>query len=201
MAAKYGVVLFMGVAHVQHGEPALLEPGRHLPVRITGHQQPHVVVDPERLPALELDRMALAGDQVLQLAFGLLVASPETLVGVQHQQRDHVAVEPSGDVTRVRHQLVVHAEQALHHLAELGLADALLAAQRERGAALERGSLEDIGQPRHHPRIELGVAAADVVAYMRQEFRAVALARFDRETAPQIVEVRLSLYPGKKPMS
>ena len=52
------------------------------------------------------------------------------------------------------------------------------------------GSLKDVGKPRHHPRIEIVVALADVVVHMREEFGAVALARLDREAAPQIVKAR-----------
>ena len=75
-------VLDMGFADVQDGEPALLESGRHLPILITGHQQPRVVGDPKRFFAFELDRMFVAGDQVFQLAFGLLVAGPKAFVGM-----------------------------------------------------------------------------------------------------------------------
>jgi hypothetical protein len=38
----------------------------------------------------------LAGDEILELAFGLLVAGPKAFVRVQHQQRDHVRVEAAG---------------------------------------------------------------------------------------------------------
>ena len=84
----------------------------------------------------------------------------------------------------------MHAEQALHHFADFGLADTLLAPQRERGAALDRRALKNVGKPRHHPCVERVVALADVVVQMREELGAVALARLDREAAPQIVKVR-----------
>src|SRR5262249_36096941 len=72
--------------------------------------------------------------------------------------------------------------------AELGLADALLSAQRQRSPALLVGMLKDVGEPSNYPVVERAVVLTNILMDMGQKLRAVALARLDGEAAPQIVE-------------
>jgi len=45
--------------------------------------------------------MEIAGDKVLDLALGSMIAGPEPFVGVQQQCRDEICVEPPGDIARI----------------------------------------------------------------------------------------------------
>src|SRR5262249_55170773 len=87
------VILPSALAHVEHGEAALLEAGRHEPVRISGHKQAHVISYRHRLLALELDEAVVAGHEVLELALGGLVSGPERLVAVQKKAGSQMRVE------------------------------------------------------------------------------------------------------------
>src|SRR5262249_7561654 len=68
-----------------------------------------------------------------------------------------------------------------------GLADAGLAAERERGAELLVGLLRDLSEPADDPAIEIVIALGDVVADVGEKFFAFARAWLDRESAPEIV--------------
>src|SRR5258705_4308032 len=73
-------------------------------------------------------------------------------------------------------------------LADLGLADAGLAAESESGAELDVGLLHDLGEPADDPVAEEFVALGDVVTDVGEKLAAVTTrARLDREALPQIV--------------
>jgi len=95
-----GSILRMLLANVEYGPAPLLEPGWHQPVRVTAYVQPDVVLDVDRIHTLVFEHVLVARHQVAQRADGALVASPERLVGVQHDYRRHVCVELAGDVAR-----------------------------------------------------------------------------------------------------
>ena len=43
---------------------------------------PIVIADLNRFSTLELDEMEISGDEIFDLAFGRMVAGPETLIGM-----------------------------------------------------------------------------------------------------------------------
>ena len=101
-----------------------------------------------------------------------------------------MGVELPRDVARVGDQHVVVAEQAADHLADLGLADAHLAAKHQRRVQLLLWMLEDVGEPPDDPAIEGGIIAADVVAKVGKELGAVSRSRLDGESLPHVVVAR-----------
>src|SRR5260370_41424475 len=77
--------------------------------------------------------------------------------------------------------------QRAEELADFGLGDAHFAAEGERRAWLHSWLLHDLREPCNNPIVVSIIAPSDIVAKMSQELRAVALARLDGESAPEIV--------------
>src|SRR6266705_4917507 len=184
--AEVAVILPSAVADVEHGEPSLFEAGRHDPSLWTGHQQTDVVRDIYRVLSLVLDEVPLARDEVPQLADVTVGAGIERLVAVQQDAARQMRVEVAGDVSRVGDPHVVVRDERANNLADDGLADALLAAKRERGVRLLAGSLEQRRDPSDDPATVLLVSAAHVVPDVRQEKGTVAGLRLDRPSTPHV---------------
>ena len=91
----------MLLADIEHREAPLFHPSRHEPIGISGDQQPNVIGDLDRFLALELDEVKIARDEILNLAFGGMVAGPKAFVCVQQQGRDEMRIEARGDIARV----------------------------------------------------------------------------------------------------
>jgi hypothetical protein len=84
------VILHVSLPDIEHGEAPLLHPGRDQPIGIAADQKADKVADTYRLLALELDEMEIAGDEILNLAFGSMVAGPKNL-------RRRVTAKPKRD--------------------------------------------------------------------------------------------------------
>jgi len=99
----------MVFADVEHGEAAFFHASRDQPIRVATDQEANVIADLDRLLALEFDKMPFAGDKILDLAFGCVIAGPKPFIGVQQQRRDEMRVEPAGDIAWLRGGDIVFA--------------------------------------------------------------------------------------------
>ena len=89
---------------------------------------------------------------------------------------------------------VVLRAQLTDHFGEESFSDALATTKYKRHAGLFPRALHHVGEEGHHPVKVFLIAAADVVANVRQKLvAALARIRGHREPAPQIVVQRIGV--------
>ena len=70
---------------------------------------------------------------------------------MKQQQPSHVGIELTGNVSRIRNELVVVAHQRADYFTDFCFSGALLATEAKRGSHLDAELLKDLGEPADDP--------------------------------------------------